>query len=489
LKREGLPDIIRCDFERRFAMKRLLWIIGVLLFLSTLGKAQEVSKKEYRYAIVVKSKTLKDPKWKAVVDALVEKHAGKVFEYKSRPSQVKKRLKEFYPDYICFVAPPKEIIRSDGTNFVRRIHQFTRKLDKDPYTDAIWAILTGYNAEDALRIARHKEPLKVRYGLAATAGGWLRYLQDGLGYSEDARRPGLWWKKKQGEIDIERREDGPRDTTKSFVKELNSGRVDIMWTSGHASTRDWQIKYPGGGGKFVPGKKGKLYGVSARGKRYKIKSPNPKIYYAPGNCLIGKIDRMKCMVLSWIHSGGAYQYLGYTVPTGYGFMGWVVADNFFCLGDKFTFAEAFYVTNQQLLFGLKNRRILNPGDVRGYQGDRDVVALYGDPAWEARIEPAENTAPPRYRTQVRLIKGEGDRAQFEFSVRFNVDYKFNPNRRPWHVALFDFLPARVKDPEILDKGKAKKIVITDNFILVRYRGKVKKGFEDRIRFSAKIIRW
>lgn len=463
-------------------------LLGLVVGLFA-GFAQEEgvpSKKDYKYAIVVRAKTLKDEGWKEVVEALKEKHGGKVFEYKRKLSKVRKALSEYCPDYICFVAPPGQIIKADGEKFVRQIHRLTRKLDKDPYTDAIWGILTGYTSEDALRIAKRKEPLKIRYGLAATAGGWLKFLQEGVGYSEDARRPGRWWKKQKGKIDVETRDDGPRDTTRSFVKQLNSGKVDIMWTSGHATTGDWEIKFPGGGGQFKS-KRGKLYGISAKGKRYKIKSDNPKVYYAPGNCLIGKIDSKNCMALAWIHSGGAYQYLGYTVPTGYGFMGWVVADNFFCLSDKFTFAEAFYVTNQQLMFGLKNRRILKPQDLRGFRGDRDVVVLYGDPAWEARIQSDKNTAPPRYETSVRIIKKEGKKAEFEFSVKFNTKYKFDPNKRSWKVALFEFLPVRVRDPEIIDKGKAKKVVITDNFILVRYKGTVKEGTRRSVRFTAEVL--
>ena len=60
--------------------------------------------------------------------------------------------------YACFVAQPKEA----GREFVVHVSRMTRRLDDDPYTDVVWGILTGYKADDALRIASLKEPLVVR---------------------------------------------------------------------------------------------------------------------------------------------------------------------------------------------------------------------------------------------------------------------------------------------------------------------------------------
>jgi zinc protease len=474
-------------------VRKLAWVIlGVFVLFSfqsrnlAQDKKSEVQGKKYKYAIVVKAKTMENDKWKAVVEALKEKHSNnKVFEYKAKPKDVKKELSEYMPHYICFVAPPEEIIKADCTKFVEGIHQMTRQLDKDPYTDAIWGILTGYNAEDALKIAKHKEPLKVKYALGGFLG-WIGNVQEGIAYYEGNEKPGWRQIKHKDKLEVQDDKKGVKDPTKLFVDELNSGKVDIMWTSGHASQRDWQIKYPGGGGHFEAGSKGELYGVDAKGKKHKVKSENPKIYYAAGNCLIGNINSKECMALSWIHSGGAYQYLGYTVPTGYGFMGWEPANNFMVLGDKFTFAEAFYITNQQLLYGLQNKKIMQPQDLGGFQGDRDVVVLYGDPAWEARVETSEFTPKPRYEQKVRIVKKEGNSAEFEFTVKFNQDVDFGPYKRG-ATAIFDFLPVRVKDPKVSDKGDAKDVVVTDNFILVRYKGKVEKDSEKKVTFTATVI--
>jgi len=45
---------------------------------------------------------------------------------------------------------------------VRSVHQLTRRLDDDPYTDTFWGILTGYDAANALEIAAWDRPLVVR---------------------------------------------------------------------------------------------------------------------------------------------------------------------------------------------------------------------------------------------------------------------------------------------------------------------------------------
>jgi len=67
-------------------------------------------------------------------------------------------LRKCFPRYACFVARPEQV----GRDFVRSVHQSTRRLDDDPYTDTFWGILTGYDAANALEIAARDRPLVVR---------------------------------------------------------------------------------------------------------------------------------------------------------------------------------------------------------------------------------------------------------------------------------------------------------------------------------------
>ena len=335
------------------------------------------------YAIVVGGATAADPDWAAVVDVLQMRYNGQVFVYEGTNLwDVQSALSEYAPKYIGFVARPSDIISYGGEQYVRNVHQLARALDGDPYGDAIWGIITGYNADDAMRIATGPSGILVSNALLKTADSWLEYFKQGHYFSESEYKK-MWIKYPDGTID--KSQHGPTDCSDALVTLLNGNTFDIMVTSGHASQHDWQLHYPFPGLEgFFRSSAGQLYGEPYSGPNIDITSTNPKIYYAPGNCLIGHISDMNCMALAWIHTGGAYQYCGYTVGTWYGYMGWGISEYFFHVQDRFSFAESFYLNSQALVFDLENH---TPGtDPGGLNYDRDVVAFYGDPACEARLE-------------------------------------------------------------------------------------------------------
>ena len=110
------------------------------------------------YAVVVSKATHADAQWRGVVDALLKKHDGTLVAYDASVDESLAALKKQFPRHVCFVARPEEA----GRAFVAQVHRLTRRLDDDPYTDALWGILTGYDAAAALRIAETAEPLVVR---------------------------------------------------------------------------------------------------------------------------------------------------------------------------------------------------------------------------------------------------------------------------------------------------------------------------------------
>ena len=94
------------------------------------------------YAVVVSKVTHANKNWKPVVTALVKKHGAKVIEFEGDVTGVLGKLCGQFPRYTCFVATPKEATGE----FVTRVHQLTRQLDDDPYTDTFWGVLTGHSA-------------------------------------------------------------------------------------------------------------------------------------------------------------------------------------------------------------------------------------------------------------------------------------------------------------------------------------------------------
>jgi len=440
----------------------------------------------YRYAVVVSETTAGDSEWRKVVSALKKKHNAKVFKYKTDVEEVRGELSKYFPKYVCFVVKPDEMKKSaraiySPNPFVKKVHQLTRALDDDPYGDCIWGILTGYEAEDALRIAKHKKPLLVKRGLGANRG-WVGWVKEGKAYSEGKDRH--YYVKSSKSKEVIEKSDGPVDVTKLFVDDLNKNNIDAIWTSSHATERDFSgFRHNKRTGRIVP-ERGRLVGVDMRGKKYPIKSTNPKVYLPAGNCLIGNITGKNCMATAWMRSG-VYQMFGYTVPTWYGYMGWGTANYFFKYGGRFTLAESFYLNNQTLLFNLKNR-LVEGREQRGHNYDKDSVAFYGDPAWEARVyaEKDANVPPPVWETEIKKSGKTGRKIKFKLTIKFN--HRVNFDNIKSHI--FVFLPERLSETELLQKGDARAVEVTDNFIIVKYSGVVEKGKTKTITFTGKPIK-
>ncbi len=412
------------------------------------GAAETVARKDY--AVAVSQSTYDRDGWKPVVEALVAKYGAKVIIYDEAVTESLQKLQRQFPRYTCFVTQPTETTRK----FVAEVHRLTRRLDDDPYTDTRWGILTGYDAANALAIAQHDEPLVVRKVAAGTEVA-LDCCEGGLWYDELVqgkmvrRRPG-------GKIEQLR---GPDDTTAALVDTLNEYRADLFVTSGHATERDWQIGFRYRNGQFRCAQ-GRLYGLDTQGKRHPIDSPNPKLYMPVGNCLMGHINDRDAMALAWMNSAGVKQMLGYTVSTWYGYAGWGCLDYFVQQPGRYTFSEAFFANHHALVHRLEDPAT-SARDKRGLAFDRDVLAFYGDPAWEARMA----TGKLAYGQTLTVENGV---YTFEIGPHLG-DNSFatvntNGSQRGGRP-LVHLLDHRVKDVQIID-GADLKPVIADDFILV-----------------------
>ena len=93
-----------------------------------------------------------------VVEALAAKHHAQVLTFSDSVRETLPALQKLFPRYVCFIARPEEATRE----FALDVQRLTRRFDDDPYTDCFWGILTGYDAANALRIARQTESLTIR---------------------------------------------------------------------------------------------------------------------------------------------------------------------------------------------------------------------------------------------------------------------------------------------------------------------------------------
>lgn len=430
------------------------------------------------YIVVASHATAKDAGWQKVVEALKAKHQASIVTYDKQVDEVLPELVKAFPKYVCFVATPVEA----GRVFVADVHRLTRKLDDDPYTDVLWGILTGYDAANALRIAEHNEPLQVKRVASGTELAMDRVVE-GVWYCE-LQKNRMVRKSAAGEA---KPEQGPNDTTAALAETLTDYKADLFVTSGHATERDWQIGFRYKNGYFRS-KAGELYGIDTTGKKIPIASTNPKVYLPIGNCLMGHIDGPDAMALAFMNSAGVDQMIGYTVPTWYGYAGWGCLDYFVEQPGRYTLAEAFFANEQALIERLNTnfpelakltpapgefpRAVaplsevakaagLTPQDGVGLLHDRDVLALYGDPAWDARMTPGklsyEQTLTEKdglYTLEIKPLEGEKSFAP----VNMNGSQR---GGRP----LVQLLPHRVKDVEIVS-GQELSPIISDNFVML-----------------------
>lgn len=450
------------------------------------------------YAIVISQATFDDADWQPVVKVLTDKHEGAaLLKYQQDVTETLEPLGKLHPRYTCFVATPTEASRE----FVAAVHQMTRRLDDDPYTDTLWGILTGYDAESALEIAKDSQPLTVRKVASGTEVA-LGMCTQGLWYDELVKNKQVV--KTAG--DEAQQKQGPADTTRALADTLTDYEADLFVTSGHATERNWQIGYSYRNGQFRS-EAGQMFGVTLDGDRFEIQSDNPKVFLPIGNCLMGHIDGPDAMALAWMNSVSVRQMMGYTVVTWYGYGGWGVLDYFVEQPGRYTLTEAFHANHHALIHRLhtyfdvpaynfdasRPPRIepndagkllgLTANDARGLLWDRDAVAFYGDPAWTARMAPMENA----YNQKLEV---NGDTYIFTVTPNRGADsfkpINTNGAQRGWRP-IVELLPQRIKDVKIVT-GSDLHPVVTDDFILIPNPRECDSSKDYRIVFTAKVVK-
>lgn len=440
------------------------------------------------YAIVAPSSVLDDENWKQVVEALQNKYQD-VYEVSviTWDDSAFDRLREIFPKYACFVFKPEDAT----TDNLAAIWQKTRALDSDPYGDVIWSIITGYDSTDALRLAQ-VPPMTVERACGATSIA-TKYFKSSIVFDEGKQNH--WRIKKEGEDEVDSN-DGPSDTTHAIADALNTAQLFV--TSGHASENNWSLGYSYPNGYFVA-QDGKLFGAPSKQsgeKPFIISATGSKIHLASGNCLWGHIDKPCCMALMMIRHANVDMLMGYVVPSWFGYMGWGVQDYYIEQPGRFTVAEAFYANNQAILYLLERdaKAKANNGpeadrlSERAFQGlmyDRDVVVLYGDPAWANSLAVQESgwnqdlksekqadgsmiwtltITPLKGKDTFGLIDGNGSERS--------------------HRPVFQILPQRVDNVNIIE-GNEFTPVITDNFVLLPLTSAVPFDRPFSIKFSSK----
>jgi zinc protease len=434
----------------------LVVLIAALVFIA---KRIVFSDSTCGYIVAIDNATKNENGWNKVVEALKKKHNAEIFcfENVSKLDNLVSFLSKRRPMYVCFVLKPE----STGRNFIKAAHKAMRKIDSDPYGDVIWGVITGYNAEDALKIANAPIERKIK-SIATSMGGPATLDKYDSGFASDERSADNFWVKYPGGENTKVVTNG--NISEELAKAFSSIPIDYFITSGHATERNWQIIYNQNKGMLVHTKDAKLQFVEPGGKaRHDIKDAFLKVYVGAGNCLIGHIDSRACMATAWMHTAGVEQFAGYTVPSWYGFMGWGVSSLF--SKGHYSLPEAKFLVNERLLWAKSKSN--SKLDNKGLAYDCDTFAFYGDP--RQRIIFEKDVLPYKV-----MIDGE------QIIVRFTQDYKFpSTDDARGRQPIMDILTHPFSGDAIFSENgeQVANSVLTERFFLIPMTGSYCAGTE------------
>ncbi|MDR1818083.1 MAG: hypothetical protein LBR07_07970 [Puniceicoccales bacterium] len=473
------------------------------------------------YAVVVSKPTAADPEWAKVVELLRKKHDAVVIVHdapavsatpapppllavigrttggtsaaqEAALESARVQLAKIMPARTAFVATPAEC----GRDYIAAVHRLTRRLDDDPWLDTAWGVITGATAGDALRLASAAEPLVVKTALATTSLNENLFDEYFLISDGD---PGAWlWKKRDGSRETGKDDFGKPDA--AVWGERLADAPDLVVTSFHGFENGVEMPFSRGiervaGGRLYPLANPRL-AAPPRGLRPIPDSPNPKVYFPVGNCLVGHVNSADCMVTAMTGRYGVRQMAGYTVNTWFGRGGWDMLGLWQTLPGRLSFAESFFLNQQRMLHdiaaldprGLEYKIPLGEGEVRipthiramldaglrfdprrmrggsgkrdddrqlaGLLWDIDTVAFYGDPAWRAVLDAKKD--PPFLRTTLTAKDGA-----HELRVTLLDPARARANSTPVGVIF----TTRLKNPRVT-AGADYKPVLADNFLLL-----------------------
>lgn len=459
----------------------------------------------YNYAVVVSSSAYSDPGWKAVADSLLKKHGKNgtavLFTWSSSVNEIKSSLSEFKPDYIAYIVRPATECNSA---FVVAVSRLSRQLDNDPYGDAVWGIVTGYESSDALRAI--SESLTVKTVLAASSNlsyePPIRRFYQAIGMTCDSyTKTDYLFPDSQGKVYTEnKRPENEQDRIKLVSKWLNAqslnieipgqgklnGPVDCFITGGHGNVNLWQCHYPEAGTEgYMQSSGGKLYGAPYSGSSIAITAPTPKIFWCASNCLMGNPDKKDNVVYAAFGTGHAVQMFGFVnnSSSGNDFMAWGVYDRVTKSAGVYTLPRGFFLSNNNSLFELKHPS--GEMDTKLVEQFTDSTVIYGDPAGDVKFYDFGDSARA-YKTDLSFVPDDSGVAEFTYTLTMLAhDLEFGAGYC-YQFRPISLLPVRI-DPAtvVITKNEGHTAEITDNLLIWEM---LSKG-EKLSRGKTKILRW
>lgn len=475
-------------------MRSLFITTIALLMLSCTTISTEVADS---YVVAVSRAVNEDKPWADVAEALRLKHSADVVVYESSPCELLDTLRSLNPRYVAIVEKPENI----GRDYIVDFHHTSRDVDEDIYADFMWGIITGYDAEAAMRMVNNStEPLLIKDAVATimelNSAKWF----DNYAWVDDHTK-GLWGEKRGRHAEIKTDTVAPEQVLRKFTDLYAEFDPDLIVTAAHATQKNLEMPYSLGN---LKPRDGKLYAEDrfTQEEWELLNSGKRRVYTAVGNCLIGDMNNTKeSMAAAWLSGSNASTMIGYVVTTWHGRNGWGALKYWVTNPSRYTLAEAVYINQQDFLHqqnewcpqlinekynyegkfmeeltGAANRLSevlerevdLNNAedwDMVGFWHDRDVLVYYGDPKWQINLQSVEGDEDYSVTSfmrngkyVVKVVTGEN------FSLEKMRGDKFKQE----HVLDLPFsyiFPKRLCSPRLAD-GQQWRVALDENFILV-----------------------
>lgn len=439
------------------------------------------------YVVITSKNVQEDSSWYAVVKTLADKHQGKVLVYKESPDELLQQLQQIHPRYVAIVEKPENLNR----DYVIAMHQLSREIDNDIYADFLWGIITGYDAPNAMRMVDNStEPLVIRDAVATimemNSGKWF----DRYAWVDDHDK-GLWGEKSSQDDSVVTYRIQPEEVLQKFYDIYETYEPDLVVTAAHATEKNLEMPFSLGN---IKSKDGVLYADFPAGIQDLKESGKRKVYFAVGNCLIGNAKNTnESMAVAWINSGNAAVMIGYVVTTWHGRNGWGGLKYWLTTSGRYSLAEAIYMNQQDLMcqlngwspkltqmeysFDAENEfeegrklitevtGIIPDNDQLGFLHDRDVLAYYGDPKWDVRLQEISEESDF---TVTSEIKSEKCIITITTSGNFSLERMRGDQFKQEHVLDLPFsyfFPERLNHPR-LSAGQKWNVALDENFLLI-----------------------
>ena len=472
-------------------------IICIIFGLTMYFVATSGNRNKSDYLVIASECVMQDSAWAEVANALAEKHDAEIVTFATAPHETLEQIKDIYPRYVAIVDKPENI----GRDYVIDLHAFCREVDDDIYGDFLWGIITGYDADAAMRMVNNStEPLVIKDAVATimelNSAKWF----DNYAWVDDHTR-GLWGYKNGRDSEIVTGMVEKEEVLSKFCELYEAYDPDLIVTAAHATQQNLEMPYSLG---HIKPRDGKLYAHNIfTNEEFDIhESGKRRVYTAVGNCLIGDMNNTKeSMAAAWMNGSNVATMLGYVVTTWHGRAGWGALKYWVTSPDRYTLAEAVYMNQQDFLHQqnewypelINERYTYHEGfwselecaaqrlsevlgheidienaqdwDMMGFWHDRDVLVYYGDPKWDVRLQSVESERDYTITTQNKGNK---------YIITITTDEDFSLERmrgdkfKQEHVLDLPFnyfFPERLNNPRLAE-GEEWDAVVDENFILI-----------------------